>query len=192
MKQQEKLDLILRALYEKRDDGYLYPIEMLMKENDIPFSGQREINRLEQRLIDERLVRHQFNAGSPYRHTISGLGVDFVENNSFTSALNKSILNTTNVLVVNSPNTSVKTANKVVLNTFDPQEFRRQFELIIAKLSELEKISQENLNSLNELAEAILKSPSNDQYKTEFLSILGNAASIAGLIIPFVDQFFQT
>lgn len=55
MKQSEKLDIILRYLYERRDDGREYNIAGILAESNVE-TNQTEVSRLASQLRDAKYI----------------------------------------------------------------------------------------------------------------------------------------
>ncbi len=123
MKQSEKLDLILKGLYEHKDDGLLWSIEGICELYAIPFEPYDEIRRLAHRLQDEKLIRAQFTK-SDTSAQLTSYGIEYVEEDSFSNKGHSIITNTYNIS--NSPNASIVThSTNVTITNNNIDEVKR-------------------------------------------------------------------
>lgn len=114
MKQSEKLDIVLRELYNRRDDMHYHDAREILVEKGIDVSDM-EIMRIGDRLTSDGLVENIHAVGHAILY-IKSRGVEYCEENSY-SSIGRSLLtmdysiNITNASGVNvishSPNASI-------------------------------------------------------------------------------------
>jgi len=83
MKQVEKLDRILRYLYDHRFDGQYYSLFAIAEELSLPVTGRNEVIQLGHRLKDDGLVNAIGHAMGNLGLEISSHGVDYCEKQSY-------------------------------------------------------------------------------------------------------------
>lgn len=101
MKQTEKLDIILKKLYDYRYDGQYYKIDLIFSEKKIEYQGE-ETFILAKRLEDDGLVQRAGNISTSVR--LTSHGIDYCENDSYTYSGSSVMTNNYNLTISNSPN----------------------------------------------------------------------------------------
>jgi len=83
MKQVEKLDRILRYLYDHRFDGKSYMLFNIVKELDLPVVGKHEVIELGQRLKTDGVVKALVVAMGNMALELNSYGVEYCEESSY-------------------------------------------------------------------------------------------------------------
>jgi hypothetical protein len=112
MKQSEKMDLILRELYEHQSDGLYYPIKEMLMFEGIQMKFE-EAFRLAARLKDENLIT-TLGGHQDVKAMITSKGIDRVEGDSDSSVLTPTIQHNTNYNISNSPNSNIVSGSQNV------------------------------------------------------------------------------
>lgn len=86
MKQVEKLDRILRYLYDHRFDGKSYMLFNIVKELDLPVVGKHEVIELGQRLKTDGVVKALVVAMGNMALELNSYGVEYCEERSYESS----------------------------------------------------------------------------------------------------------
>ena len=97
MKQVEKLDRILRYLYERRFDGKMYLLQNIVAEISLPVEGKNEIIMLGKRLKDDHVVDAIPLSLGRLHMKINTYGVDYCEERSYESASQPLVHTTINI-----------------------------------------------------------------------------------------------
>jgi hypothetical protein len=123
MKQSEKLDIILRGLYERRDGRQWDDAQEILKEKGIEVSDM-ELDRLKERLTSDRLVEDLGAVGHALLK-ITSRGVEYCEEDSY-SYRGRSLLSidqSVNIsgsehinVIANSTNSSIQTGDTEALS----------------------------------------------------------------------------
>jgi hypothetical protein len=106
MKQSEKLDLVLRGLYEHKDDGLYWPISDFLKA--IGFQPKfEELWRLAIRLRDDNYVQDPISDVQDVLCKITSYGIEYCEESSYTYVGKSIITNNYNISIGENKNLSV-------------------------------------------------------------------------------------
>lgn len=103
MKQSEKLDIILRYLYERRDDRRQYNIADILLESKVT-TNHTETNRLAFQLRDLKYIDLNQLSSSLMKANITSKGIAYCEEDSF-SRKGQSVVNNYNI--INSSNANI-------------------------------------------------------------------------------------
>jgi hypothetical protein len=103
MKQSEKLDIILRYLYERRDDRREYNIVDILSECNVE-TNYTETNRLAFTLRESKLIDLHQLSSTPMKARITSKGIAYCEEDSY-SHKRQSVVN--NISIVNSSQASI-------------------------------------------------------------------------------------
>jgi len=142
MKQSEKLDLILKGLYDYKDTGKYHSLIGVCNAINIPLALE-EWNRLAHRLKDDGYVRTIFNYDDCMLQ-LTTYGIDYCEQDSYTYSGNAIITNTYNINVENSSNINIVSQSTDVKITLETKnEADKKIELLLKKLSELTEIDND-------------------------------------------------
>lgn len=188
MKQLEKLDLILKFLYEKKFDGYYYDLPEILLDYGI------EVNLDEGFALGKRLERDglvkAIEAKSGMSVTLTTEGIDYIENDSYSNHGHSVISNHYNISITDSINTSIVQNST---NTTISQATSLADEIINKILNEL---SKDNISSvqfedikdcLTEIKTAIA-SGINPKYSFKTLLTMTSEFSSIGSLILSLGQ----
>ena len=106
MKQSEKLDLILRVLYQYRHDGQHHAIEAICEIQKIPVEPHNEVRALAHRLQDDGYIKATFTKGATLA-LLTSHGIEYCEEDSYAYRGHSIITNTYNMTISNSPNANI-------------------------------------------------------------------------------------
>lgn len=137
MKQSEKLDLILRALYQLRYDGNFHSFKSICETQNIPVEPQNEIRMLAHRLKDDGYINAVFTR-SDAAAVLTSYGIEYCEEDSYSYKGHSIITNTYNLTISNSPNANiVSSSTNVTIQIANHAEIKN-------KINELRKTVQSN------------------------------------------------
>ena len=183
MKEKEKLDLILRAFYQYRNEVNPVSIQKLCSDNKIPIENRQEQNRLVKELDTHGYIKLFGNTAAAA--IITSNGVQYCEEDSFGNpgyaiVYNISTINgSDNILIVNSSGISVnKNAATEILNKIlkaiekDNEVSNTQKEAIMTQLKEVQ-------NAINAKGD-----PSNSLLR--LLAVGANVASIGSFLFDLL------
>lgn len=184
MKQSEKLDLILKGLYEFKDTGKHYSIVAICNEMNIPLAVD-EWNRLAHRLENDGYVKTIF-FHNDCSLQLTTHGIDYCEEDSYTYSGNAIMNNQYNISVINSPNSNIVNQSSNVTITQNINEANQAIEKIretISIDSTIEKFkSAEILECLNEIQECLKNNQKPKFAIKSLIDIAGGIASIASWV----------
>ncbi len=106
MKQSEKLDLILRFLYDRKFDGYHYNLSGILEENGIN-SNLDEAFALGKRLERDGLIEGFGTEEGGMSVCLTTDGIDYIENDSYSNKGHSIITNHYNYSISDSNNTNI-------------------------------------------------------------------------------------
>lgn len=130
MKQVEKLDLILKGLYDIGKDSYVSIIRII-EENSIPVETRDELFRLAKRLESDNLIKPIYTR-CDVSARLTSQGIDYCECNSYTYNGAAIITNNYNINVENSSSTAIVTNSSKI-----DVDFKEDVKIKLAKLLEL-------------------------------------------------------
>lgn len=106
MKQSEKLDLLLKGLYELKNKGKYYSLEYISQQQNIPIDSFMELHGLAHRLKDDNLINTIFSHND-ISAELNTYGIEYCEEDSYSYKGNAIILNTYNIKIENSSDTTI-------------------------------------------------------------------------------------
>lgn len=184
MKQSEKLDLILKALYTLKDTGYYHSIVEICQQNNIPL-GLEEWNRLSHRLENDGFVNTMFHHND-CNLKLTTHGIEYCEENSYTYSGKAIINNHYNISVVNSPNSNIVSNSNNVNITQQNEIVNETLKNIKSTLQNDPSINSDKLEEILECVNEIehnVKSGNSSKFAIKsLLEIGGNIASIASYL----------
>ncbi|GAB4022511.1 hypothetical protein GCM10028808_70370 [Spirosoma migulaei] len=151
MKQIEKLDLILKSLYEKPGQGG--EVVQLLKEKGVDVTLD-DAHILGRRLADAGFVKFYPTRDSALVD-IKSEGIEFVEGDSFTHKGHSVISNTYNNTIVNSPNANLINQSSNTNITQNTGSLQQTFERIREELSNDSSISSQEKHELAECLQEV-------------------------------------
>ncbi len=184
MKQSEKLDLILKFLYEKKFDGFYYDLPSILLDHGIAVNFDEGF-ALGKRLEKDRFVK-ALGTRSGMSVCLTTNGVDHIENDSYTYRGHSIITNHYNISVNDSTNTSIVQDSP---NTTISQSANQVDDIISKILNELKRgeVNESQLNDINECLKEIRNAIKNNSTpKFAFRSLLtmtSEFSSISSLIL---------
>lgn len=192
MKQSEKLDLILKFLYEKKFDGFYYDLPGILLDHGIKVNFDEGF-ALGKRLETDGLVK-AIGTKDGMSVTLTTHGVDYIESDSYTFRGHSIITNHYNISVTDSTNTSIiQNSSNTTINQSATQ-INDIVDRIIAKL-ETEKINEDRLKEIKECLYEI-KSATENGMKPKFafrslLAMTSEFSSIASLVLSLGQMIGQ-
>src|SRR5690554_1609179 len=191
MKQSEKLDLILRELYQYKNDGIRYSIRFICGFLDIPLDSNNEIYTLTGRLKYDGYVKANFLPDDCIAELTSH-GIEYCEENSYSYTGKSLITNNYSLSIINSPNSNIvnKSSYTNITQNFseanDAVEKIREF-ITNDNAIDIKQVT-EILECLNEIQESI---KINQKPKFAIKSLLDITAGISSISswITILGQF---
>lgn len=184
MKQAEKLDLILKFLYEKRFDGGDYDIPEILLGYGINVNFEEGF-ALGKRLESDGLVK-VIETKVGMAACLTTHGVDYIENDSYTYRGHSVTTNNYNISVSGSTNTNIVQSSSNVSISQTGNDLDEIIKEIVAKLDS-ETIEAQKLNDILDCLNEIKESVKNDiKPKFAFRSLLtmtSDVSSIGSLVV---------
>lgn len=190
MKLSEKRDLILRELYNHKNDGSNYSIGQICKALNIPLDSVLEISKLASHLKTDGLINAVITNGDSLAE-LTSYGIEYCEENSYSYSGHSIITNNYNISVVNSPNSNIVSQSSNVSISQNISEINQTIEKIRETIAtdstiELSK-TNEILDCLNEI-QVCIKNNQKPKYAIKsLLDIAGGISSIASLVMTLVN-----
>ncbi|PWA05416.1 hypothetical protein [Flavobacterium psychrotolerans] len=186
MKQSEKLDIILKALYGSRFDGRYYSIGAILENLNIEFDPFIELRMLAKRLEDDGLIKTIFSRNDASA-TLTSIGIDYCEGNSYTYIGKSLITNNYHMNITNSPNANiVSKSSNVTIKITNYGEIKRTIENLRNSISNHEEIDldkkQEMLECVDEI-ETNIDAGKKPKYSFTALSHMAGSLSEVGLFV---------
>ncbi|MHA8061420.1 hypothetical protein PQG22_09105 [Aquirufa beregesia] len=154
MKQSEKLDLILRELYNYKNDGRYYSIGWICETLNIPVDSIYELSNLTRRLNDDGYINPSFSYDE-YSAQLNSYGIEYCEENSYTYSGHSIITNNYSISIVNSPNSNIvnQSSNISISQTINDasQTVEKIRDLVALDTTIDKKKATEILDCLNEI-----------------------------------------
>ncbi|MEQ6120990.1 hypothetical protein [Reichenbachiella sp. MALMAid0571] len=188
MKQTEKKDLILRYLYEKKDDNKEYNLRSILDENQVETSVM-EVSRIADDLGMDKFIYLNNLSTKLKKGKITSKGIDYCEADSYTNK-GQSIINNYNI--INSPQSNIiANSNQVTINQTTHDKAASiindiKEELIKGESFELE-FKREVLECLSEIQNGIANKKAPKFALRSLLSMVGDTSSISGLVLSLVQ-----
>lgn len=185
MKQSEKLDLILRELYNHKNDGSCYSIGEICRTLNIPLDSVSEIRLLANRLETDGFIKAVITCGDSSAE-LTSYGIEYCEENSYSYSEHSIITNNYSISIVNSPNSNIVNQSSNVSITQNISEVNQAIEKIretiaIDKTINVTKAT-EILECLNEIQECLKKNNKPKFAIKSLLDIAGGISSIASWV----------
>jgi hypothetical protein len=184
MKQSEKLDVILRYLYERKDDNTEYSIADVLESSGIE-TNPTEIARLAEHLEKDKYIKLNNLSSKLKKAKITSKGITYAEGDSYSHKGNN-IINHYNV--VNSPQTNIVVNSNQV--SIDQTQYESATEIIKQIRDTISKDESVAVAVRTEILECLTEIESGlDNKKTPkfaLKSLLGmgsDIASISGFIL---------
>ena len=191
MKQSEKLDLILRELYQYKNDGKYYSIGWICQSLNIPLDSILELNKLAHRLKDDGFINTMFTHNDCSAE-LTSFGIEYCEENSYTYSGHSIITNNYNISIVNSPNSNIVNQSQDVTITQNISEVHQAIEKIREIITKDNSIKKEKvdeiLECLNEIQEAIKNNQKPKFAIKSLIDIVGGISSISSWV-TILGQF---
>lgn len=190
MKQSEKLDIILRYLYERKDDNKEYSIADVLTSSGIE-TNPTEVSRLAEHLEKDKYVKLNNLSSKLKKAKITSKGITYAEGDSYSHKGNN-IINHYNV--VNSPQTNIVVNSNQV--TIDQTQYESATEIIKQIRETISKdesvavaVRTEILECLTEI-EGGLENKKTPKFAIKSLLGMGSdIASISGFVLNLAQLF---
>lgn len=154
MKQTEKLDLLLKGLYEEGKDDYRSLIIIISKFN-IQVETIDELRRLAKRLENDGLIGKPIFTRSDISARLTSYGIDYCEGDSYSYSGSAIINNTYNINVENSNDTTIVSQSENIEIHISKNEIESELNKIISSIFSdtniPQNIRQNLLNQINSL-----------------------------------------
>lgn len=154
MKQIEKLDLLLKGLYEEGKDDY-FSLGIINNKLKIQIETIEELRRLAKRLENDGLIGNTFFTRNDISARLTSYGIDYCESDSYSYSGSAIINNTYNINVENSSDTTIVSQSENIEIHISKNEIESELNKIIKSiLSEtniLHNIQQNLVNQINSL-----------------------------------------
>ena len=185
MKQKEKLDLLLKQLYNhKADHQYadVYDIFALMKDE----VSETEAELMVQRLEDLNLIEKIFTKDG-LSAKITSKGIEYCEEDSFAQNGSPIVNNHYNLNIKNSPNSNIINQSSNVKIGSDIEQIDSLLNDILEKIISDQGLAESRKNDIKKCVEEIKNNLKEDKVP-EFglktlLSLLSDVSSVSGLAI---------
>ncbi|WP_293916554.1 MULTISPECIES: hypothetical protein [unclassified Sphingobacterium] len=194
MNQSEKLDTLLKVLYEFPYNNQYYDFSEIAGSAKLSLTSE-ELTRLFKRLRDDSFIEAKFFLGGYGFARITSYGIDFVEGDSYKR--NESLITTNNyhTTVTNSSGISVVNASSGVnVNISNIENVNSKIEeltkLIQASPKVPEKSKADMIECIDEIKRSLVRK---EKPKFAFQALLGmvnNFAGIASLVVEIGKLIF--
>jgi hypothetical protein len=190
MKQTEKLDAILKFLYQNRFNGKHYLVDCIMDELNIFYNGKEEAAELGKRLASDGFVDSNPISSGRILVTINTHGIDYCEGSSY-SFKNISLISN-NYNINNSPNSNIISQSENVSITQDFGNINKTVDKIIDIIQKDKTVEVKKINEILECLAEIQETINNNK-KPKFaikylLNITKGISSIASWV-KILGQF---
>ena len=192
MKQSEKLDLLLRELYNYKFDGHVYSLKEICQEKNLPIEPYNEVRTLAHRLIDDRFITGNFTMDDCVAE-ITSYGVEYCEENSYTYRGHSIITNNYSISISNSPNANiVSNSSEVNIIITNHAEIKNKISQIKDEISSLSHESKEDLLQCLEEVETTIEAGKKPKFSFKQLLEIGSSISgIGSLILELGELIFN-
>lgn len=181
MKQFEKLDLILRELYQYKNDGKYYSIGLICQKLNIPLDSFLELSKLARRLENDGFIKTIFTRNDCSAE-LTSYGIDYCEENSYTYSGHSVITNNYSISIVNSPNSNIVNQSSQVSINQSISEANDAIEKIRETITNDNTIENSKVNEildcLNEIQESL---KNNKKPKFAIKSLLDITSGISSI-----------
>lgn len=190
MKQSEKLDVILRYLYERRNDRREFSIAEILKESNVQ-ADENEIGRLANQLRVDKLIELNVLSQKLKKAKITSKGITYCEEDSHVKK-GESIVN--NYHIVNSPQANIVVhSSQVTINQEQHEKASQIINEIKAAISKDESVEiamrTEILECLTEIEAGIANQKAPKFAIKSLLGMGSDIASISGLALNLAQLF---
>lgn len=184
MKQSEKLDLILRGLYQHRDEG-IWGIDEILQSYGLSISNE-EIWRLAHRLKDDGYIDGPYIGDGKPTCRINTYGIEYCEESSYTYK-GESLITNNYFSITDSPNAAiVNNSQNVLININNYREVKEKIAELKGAINSNGEIDmprkQDILGCLEEMESSV---EAGQIPKYSFRSLLSMSSDIA-TILPIV------
>lgn len=195
MKQSEKLDLLLKGYYSKKDNHNLYFPDQILKENNIPYTDNREATMLAKRLYDDKLITAQNISGLRIRGKITSYGIDYVEGDSYTHKGSAIITNNYNTTISNSSGVSVvNSSSNVHVNISNIGDISNKIDELVKYIQASPdvpaEVKTEMIDCIDEVKNSLLLDKKPKYAFDALLTMANNFAGISTLAIEIGKLIF--
>lgn len=185
MKQSEKLDLILKALYNWKNDGKYYSIGWICETHNIPLDSVLELNKLAHRLKDDGYINTMFTHND-CKAELTTHGIEYCEEDSYSYSGHSIINNNYSISIVNSPNSNIVSQSPNVTITQNFSQAKEAVEKIRETVATDDSIDKEQaseiLDCLNEIQENLQNNKKPKFAIKSLIDIAGGISSISSWI----------
>lgn len=189
MKQTEKLDLILKKLYEFGFDGKYHSIVEILSDSGVQ-ATRGEVYALIERLDSEGLVKMTSTKDTIYAD-ITSYGVQYCEDDSFTHRGIALINNNYDIKIENSPGANIVNQSTNVSITNQINEIRNILEKLKQTIDEDMTVSESMKTDIKDCLLEIennLKAGQVPKFGIrKFIELVGDISSIASFVISLIQ-----
>lgn len=193
MKQSEKKDVILKYLYQRRDDGKEYSIKEILESLNVGTSTI-EVARLASQLASDKFIDLKDLSTNLKKARITAQGIGYCEGDSYGSK-GESIVQ--NIHITGSPQANVVVNSSRITITQDQHQkaegiIKEIRKILIEDEAVLVEQKAEILECLTEIESGISNNKFPKFALKGFLTMTSEVASIASLGLSLVDAFIKT
>lgn len=181
MKQSEKLDLILRYLYDRRDDNKEYSIYQILEDSGIE-TNVTEVLRISKKLEEDGLIYLHNLSNKLRKAKITSKGVEYCEGDSYSNQ-GQSVTNNYHI-AHNNESTVIINSSQVSINQSDTHKaldiinkIRSTVEQENVKLDQRREIYE----CLTEIEESVKRQKSPRFAVKGLISLISDISSVVGL-----------
>lgn len=181
MKQSEKLDIILKELYQYRFDGKYYDIGGLLNDLNIDFEPYTELRMLGKRLVDDGLIKTIWVRQGPAA-SLTSRGIDYCEETSYSYNNSPIVNNNYNISILNSNNSNIIASSNNITINYNHNQITGVIDKIKEAINNEEKLLHEEKIELIECVEevhSVIKQEGTP--KTSYKALLENTSNFAGI-----------
>lgn len=192
MKQSEKLDLILRDLYNHKHDGTYYSIGEIVQRLNIPGVNDIELKSLAHRLKNDGHVKAMFTHYD-VSATLTSEGIDYCEGSSYSIGGSSIISNTYNMEITNSPNANIVSQSSNVNIQITNKEASDKIKEIINAVQNATSIDHERKQEILECVEEVktlVDAGKKPKHVLQSLIHMAGSASEVGLLVIELSRLF--
>lgn len=190
MKQIEKLDLILKSLYELRFEGF-YSLQEICQDKQLPIEIHSELRMLAKRLESDHFINANYTFDDCLAQ-ITSYGIEYCEEDSYTYKGKSIITNNYNLTITNSPNANIvsnSTDVKIIINNHG--EIKNKINQIRDEVSHLSHEAKEDLLECLEEIETCIDAGKKPKFSfKQLLEIGSNISGIGTLILELSQLIF--
>ena len=182
MKQSEKLDLILKTLYNYRQDGRYFSIEEICKSQNIPVEPKIELRMIVKRLEQDGYIRAIYT-NSDISAVLTSHGIEYCEEDSYANKGHSIITNNYNLTITNSPNANiVSSSDNVTILINNYSNIKNKISEIRDTIKRDTTISQNRIQDIIDCIDEVETAiDSGKKPKFSFSSLVELTSNIAGI-----------